>query len=106
MDEKNNNVNRTHQLITAIPSDSSAPNTLRRPRAGVKINEDEIMEHLCVCNRPMAHIVCRKCGAEFDGRVFMQCEAHPNKIPLMDYQECVNRGCRSQMLSEMASQRK
>ncbi|CAD5215664.1 unnamed protein product [Bursaphelenchus okinawaensis] len=55
----------------------------------------------CVCERPEAIVICRKCGSELLGRIQMSCPAHPRKMCLMDQRECPSTTCRSIALMEI-----
>ncbi|KAL7078346.1 hypothetical protein ACQ4LE_002419 [Meloidogyne hapla] len=70
---------------------SSSPIALRASPKGVV--------QKCICERPMALVVCRRCGHDLIGRVLSPCPTHPRRIALMDLRECPN--CRSVQLSEV-----
>ena len=56
---------------------------------------------LCICSREKQRILCRSCGAVFDGRIRKQCVIHPNEIHLMDILCCPN--CKTNYLQEIGS---
>ena len=42
----------------------------------------------CVCNRPQQLVMCQGCGYTLDGRVRLQCPAHPAISFLLDLTAC------------------
>ena len=54
---------------------------------------------LCICDREKQKILCRSCGAVFDGRIRKKCVIHPNEIHLMDILCCPN--CKTNYLQEI-----
>ena len=42
----------------------------------------------CVCNRPQQLVMCQGCGYTLDGRVRLQCPAHPAVSFLLDLTAC------------------
>ncbi|CAD5221612.1 unnamed protein product [Bursaphelenchus xylophilus] len=71
-----------------------------RSKPGTHIPESDTTKE-CVCERPEAIVICRKCGSELLGRVQMTCPAHPRKMCLMDQRECPSSTCRSIALMEV-----
>lgn len=55
----------------------------------------------CICGRPSAHVVCKRCSFECSGRIQRVCSFHPTKLSLMDMRECPNILCRSIQLIEL-----
>ena len=42
----------------------------------------------CICNRPQQLVMCQGCGFTLDGRVRLQCPAHPAVTFLLDLNAC------------------
>ncbi|MFH4973570.1 hypothetical protein AB6A40_000279 [Gnathostoma spinigerum] len=59
------------------------------------------VNQMCICDRPLCHIVCTRCGFELTGRLQRVCPVHPKKLALMDLRECGNKMCRSVHLVEV-----
>uniref|UniRef100_A0A915CN88 Uncharacterized protein n=1 Tax=Ditylenchus dipsaci TaxID=166011 RepID=A0A915CN88_9BILA len=85
--------NRVDLEDTAIHSPSSPSKSFVNSFAGVEECEG------CICERPAAMIICRRCGSELYGHVQRVCQVHPKRINLMDHKECSF--CRSIHLSEI-----
>ncbi|VDM58409.1 unnamed protein product [Angiostrongylus costaricensis] len=58
------------------------------------------LKGVCICDRPKVHVVCKRCGYEWVGRVELVCDVHPNSLSLMDMRECANPICRSIQIYE------
>ena len=55
--------------------------------AGVKHKEVPV-EPSCICDRPQQLVMCQGCGYTLDGRVRLQCPAHPLITFLQDLAAC------------------
>ena len=42
----------------------------------------------CICNRPQQLVMCQGCGFTLDGRIRLQCPAHPAVTFLLDLNAC------------------
>ncbi|VDL80568.1 unnamed protein product [Nippostrongylus brasiliensis] len=60
------------------------------------------LKNTCICDRPKAHVICKRCGYECEGRVQLVCDVHPTTLSLMDLRECANPICRSIQIFESA----
>ena len=68
----NNNAAVKHKEPSSVPDAPGAVDT--RPP--------------CICNRPQQLVMCQGCGYTLDGRVRLQCPAHPAISFLLDLTAC------------------
>lgn len=83
-------------LLVSVDCGSSSSENLKTPSATA--GTTKIVKNKCSCNRPKAKIMCLECGTFFDGRVQTSCPAHPRRIGLMDFNNCIN--CRGIQIFE------
>ncbi|KAL6727916.1 hypothetical protein Aduo_009752 [Ancylostoma duodenale] len=74
---------------------------LSRPNAFCPLPPPQ--KDVCICDRPNAHVICKRCGYECIGRVQLVCDLHPTSLSLMDMRECGNPICRSIQIFEAVS---
>lgn len=61
---------------------------------------------ICICFRPLTHVICRSCGFETTGRIFLDAHCHlhpmsPSHLFSDDLQACPNTICRSVEIFEL-----